>query len=48
MNIAVVIAGGVGSRMGHNIPKQFIEIKGKHILAYTLEAFQKSNLIDSI
>lgn len=34
--------------MGQKVPKQFIEIKGKHILAYTLEAFQKSNLIDGI
>ena len=48
MNIAIVIAGGVGSRMGANIPKQFIEVKGKHVLAYTLESFQNNNLIDAI
>ncbi len=48
MNIAIIIAGGVGSRMGKNIPKQFIEVKGKPVLAYTLEGFQKHPLIDAI
>lgn len=48
MTIAVIIAGGVGSRMGATIPKQFIEIDGKHVLAYTLESFQKHPLIDAI
>ena len=48
MNIAVIIAGGVGSRMGANIPKQFIKVNGKHVLAYTCESFQKHHLIDAI
>lgn len=48
MNIAIIIAGGVGSRMGKDIPKQFIEVKGKPVLAYTLEGFQKHPLIDAI
>lgn len=48
MNIAIVIAGGTGSRMGADIPKQFVEVKGKPVLAYTLEAFQNHPLIDSI
>ncbi len=48
MNIAIIIAGGVGSRMGKNIPKQFIEIRNKPVLAYTLEAFEKHPLIDAI
>lgn len=48
MNIAIIIAGGVGSRMGKDIPKQFIEVKEKPILAYTLEGFQKHPLIDAI
>lgn len=47
-NIAIIIAGGVGSRMGANIPKQFIEVNGKHVLAYTCESFQKHHLIDAI
>lgn len=48
MNIAIVIAGGVGSRMGKDIPKQFITVKDKPVLAYTLEAFQNHQLIDAI
>ena len=48
MNIAIIIAGGVGSRMGKNIPKQFIEIKNKPVLAYTLEAFEDHPMIDAI
>lgn len=48
MNIAIIIAGGVGNRMGAKIPKQFIEVDGKHVLAYTCESFQSSALIDAI
>ena len=48
MNIAVIIAGGVGSRVGASIPKQFIEIYGKPILAYTLENFNAHPMIDKI
>ena len=33
MNIALILAGGVGKRMGADVPKQFIEIKGKPIIA---------------
>ena len=48
MNIAIIIAGGVGSRMGHDIPNQFINVYDKPILIYTLEGFQKHPLIDAI
>lgn len=48
MTVAVVIAGGVGSRMGLDIPKQFVQIDGKPVLLYTLEAFQRHPLIDAI
>ena len=48
MNIAVILAGGTGTRVGANIPKQFIEILGKPILAYTLENFQFNSKIDAI
>ena len=47
-NIAVIIAGGVGNRMGQSIPKQFINVYDKPILMYTLEAFQKHPMIDAI
>lgn len=49
MNIAVVFAGGVGKRMSSKaIPKQFLELHGKPIIIYTLEAFEKSKDIDKI
>lgn len=48
MNIAVVLAGGVGLRVGADRPKQFIEVLGKPVLYYTIEAFQKHPLIDAI
>jgi 2-C-methyl-D-erythritol 4-phosphate cytidylyltransferase len=48
MNIALIIAGGVGARMGMKIPKQFLKINGKPILVYTMEAFQYHPDIDAI
>lgn len=48
MNIAIIIAGGVGNRMGQDIPKQFINVYDKPILMYTLEGFQKHPLVDAI
>jgi 2-C-methyl-D-erythritol 4-phosphate cytidylyltransferase len=40
---AVIVAGGTGSRMGNSVPKQFIEIGGKPLLLYTIDAFLKVN-----
>ena len=48
MTIAIIIAGGSGSRMGQDIPKQFINIYDKPVLLYTLEGFQKHPRIDAI
>ncbi len=48
MNIAVIIAGGAGARMGQNIPKQFINVYDKPVLMYTLEGFQNHPMIDEI
>lgn len=48
MNIAIIIAGGSGHRMGQDIPKQFINVYDKPILIYTLEGFQRHPLIDAI
>ncbi len=46
--VAVILAGGVGLRMGGEKPKQFLEINGKPIVIHSLEAFQKHSLIDEI
>lgn len=48
MNIAVIFAGGVGMRMGAAVPKQFLEICGKPVLAHTLALFQNHSKIDGI
>ena len=48
MNIAVVFAGGVGARMGAKVPKQFLELDGKPVLAHTLGLFQDHPLVDGI
>lgn len=48
MNIALLIAGGVGARMGQDIPKQFLSVNDKPVIVYTLEAFQRHPKIDSI
>jgi 2-C-methyl-D-erythritol 4-phosphate cytidylyltransferase len=48
LNIAIILAGGTGTRVGSKIPKQFIKIMNKPILAYTLEVFQNNTNIDAI
>lgn len=48
MNVPIILAGGVGSRVGAGKPKQFIEILGKPLLVYTIEAFQNHPEIDAI
>ena len=48
MNIAVIIAGGAGHRMGQDIPKQFINVYDKPVIIYTLEGFQRHPQIDAI
>ena len=48
MNIAIIIAGGSGKRMGQDIPKQFINVYEKPILLYTLESFEHHPKIDAI
>ena len=38
---AVIVAGGSGSRMGSEIPKQFLELLGKPVLMHTIEVFRR-------
>lgn len=47
-NIALLTAGGSGTRMHQDIPKQFLTINDRPVIIYTLEAFQKHPEIDSI
>lgn len=48
MNIAIIVAGGVGTRTGQQVPKQFINVFDKPIIIYTLEKFQIHKEIDAI
>lgn len=48
MVYALIFASGIGSRMGFETPKQFIQINNKPILVYTLEVFNKAPVIDKI
>ncbi len=48
MITALILAGGIGSRVGMNCPKQFIEVLGKPVLAYTIELYQNHPDIDAI
>lgn len=47
-NIALILAGGSGHRMMQEIPKQFLNVKDKPVIMYTLEAFQSHPSIDTI
>lgn len=47
-NLAIVLAGGNGSRMQSSIPKQFLLIKGLPVLMHTLQAFYLSDLSPEI
>lgn len=48
MNIAVLLAGGHGARMGSDLPKQFLPLRGKTIIEHTIEAFSLNQNIDEI
>lgn len=48
MVIALLTAAGVGSRMGQDIPKQFMHVDNKPVIIHTMEAFQKHPGIDYI
>lgn len=47
-NIALIIAGGSGSRMHQDIPKQFITVNECPVIVYTLKAFERHPEIDVI
>ncbi len=47
-NIAIILAGGSGSRFGADMPKQFLKVAGKMIIEHTIDAFERHPLIDEI
>lgn len=48
MNIAVILAAGSGTRLGGSTPKQFIEVEGRTLLEYSVDAFERNSHIDEI
>lgn len=48
MIVGMLLAGGVGKRMGADVPKQFLEVCGKPIICYPLEIMEDHPLIDAI
>ena len=46
--VAVVLAGGVGSRLGLDVPKQMVKIAGKTILEHTVDALHSSDVVDEV
>src|SRR2546423_5129060 len=48
MNVAIIVAGGKGSRFGGNRPKQFLEINGTSIIIHTLRQFEHAQEIDRV
>lgn len=47
-NVAVILAGGSGKRMGRSLPKQFLILGGKPTIQHSIEAFEQHALIDEI
>ena len=47
-NYVILLAGGIGKRMGADIPKQFMEVKEKPIIVYSIENFQRNPQIEKI
>jgi 2-C-methyl-D-erythritol 4-phosphate cytidylyltransferase len=45
---AIIPAGGKGKRSGTDSPKQYLKFHGKELIAYTLEVFQRNNLVNEI
>ena len=48
MNVAIVLAGGIGARLGADVPKAFVPVKQKPLIIYCLEALNSNSQIDKI
>lgn len=47
-NIAVILAGGMGVRLGGSLPKQYIEVEGRPVISYCLAVFEKHQEVDDV
>lgn len=48
MNAAIIVSGGVGRRFGSELPKQYQEIEGKHVVSFVINAVKKAKTIAKI
>ena len=48
MNIAIILSGGVGARMGAGRPKQYLEVEGRTIFSFSMETLMRHPLVDAI
>ncbi|WP_029231936.1 IspD/TarI family cytidylyltransferase [Butyrivibrio sp. VCB2006] len=48
MNIAIILAGGTGTRVGGDIPKQFLELSGQMMILHSMRAFAESEYVGNI
>ena len=48
MNIAIILAGGSGSRIGNDVPKQFMKVAGRQVIEHTIDVFEHCRAIDEI
>lgn len=48
MNIAIILSGGVGSRMGLNIPKQYVMVNDQPVINYCLKTFLENSNIGAL
>ena len=47
-NVIMITAGGVGERFGSNVPKQYVEIGGRQVIAYVIDACKRSTQADAV
>lgn len=47
-NIAIILAGGTGSRLGYSTPKQFLKVAGKTVIEHTVDVFDNDRHIDEV
>lgn len=48
MNVGLILSGGTGTRLGGQIPKQYMMLDSKEVISYSLEAMQKSHGVEAI
>ena len=48
MNIALILSGGTGLRLGADIPKQYIEVGGRPVISYCVETMSMNDKVDAL